>query len=75
MRAAAILERGWGGTRPGSHDRLPALGNRLVLMSRLPVDEYDVLGAFERMILIFIGTASANMAGYGHVPQGENRRG
>jgi hypothetical protein len=40
-------------------------------MSRSPVHEYDVLGALQRMILIFIGTASANMAGYGHVPQAE----
>jgi hypothetical protein len=30
----------------------------------------DMFGAFERVILIFIGTASANMAGYGHVPRG-----
>jgi hypothetical protein len=38
------------------------------LVSRLPVDEHDALGALGCMILIFIGTASANMAGYGHVP-------
>jgi hypothetical protein len=37
------------------------------LVSWLPVDQHDTLGALGRMILIFIGTAFANMAGYGHV--------
>jgi hypothetical protein len=37
-------------------------------MSWSRVHEYDVLGALERVILIFIGTASANMAGDRHVP-------
>jgi len=44
------------------------LGMRPRLVSRLPVDEHDALGALGCMILIFIGTASANMTGYGHVP-------
>jgi hypothetical protein len=37
------------------------------LVSWLPVNEHDVFGAFERVILIIIGTASANMAGYRYV--------
>jgi hypothetical protein len=37
----------------------------------LPVDEPDALGALERMILIFIGTALANMARHGHAPEAE----
>ena len=40
-------------------------------MTRSPVDDYDGLGAFERVILIFIGTASANVARYGQVAKAE----
>ena len=45
----------------------------LWLMSRSPVHEYDGLGAFEQVILIFIGTASANVARYGQVAKAEHR--
>jgi hypothetical protein len=44
-------------------------------MSRPPVHEHDALGTLGRMILIFIGTASANMGRYGHVAQAEHRWG
>ena len=37
----------------------------------MPVDEHDALSALGRMILIFVGTASANVAGYGQVAKAE----
>ena len=43
------------------------------MMSRPPVHEHDALGTLGRMILILIGTASANVARYGQVAKADHR--